>query len=116
MLRDFHGLQEQLKQALDWMSSTSLVADSAVDLTTAGEAGLVAAHKVHEDLVQIESVLKASSVPFGGKVEELQMLLDGRGMPELLPHAVVDGSTLEDLRRLTAGGWGSWTAEQFLSK
>lgn len=113
---DIHGLHEQLKRALEWMSSTNLSANPAVDLTKAGELGLVAAKKVRDELVQIESVLKASSVPFGGKVEELQVLLDGRGMPELLPDATVDASALDDLRRLTAGGWGSWTAEQFSSK
>ena len=114
--RDIHGLQEQLKRALHWMDSTSLSANPANDLTKAGEVGLVAAKKVRDELVQIESVLKTSSVPFGGKVEELQGLLDGRGMPELLPDAVVDASTLDDLRWLTAGGWGFWTAEQFSSK
>jgi very-short-patch-repair endonuclease len=114
--RDVRGLQEQLKVAQGWMSSTNLTANPALDLTQAGEHGLVAAQKVRDELVQIESVLKASSVPFAGKVEELQVLLDGRGMPELLPNAVVDTTVLDDLRRLTAGGWGSWTAEQFSSK
>ena len=114
--RDFQGLHEQLKTALDWMASTSLISNPSIDLTKAGEVGLVTAKKVRDELVQIESVLKASSVPFGGKVEELQVLLDGRGMSELLPDTVVDASVINDLGRLTAGGWGSWTAEQFSSK
>jgi len=114
--RDIHGIQEQLKRALDWAGTSGLNVNPATDLVRAGELGLSASKKVRDGLAQVEGVLKASNIPFAGKVEELQVLLDGRGMPELLPDAIVDSSTLEDLRRLTAGGWGAWTAEQFSSK
>lgn len=85
----------------------------APELIAAGAAASRTAGDVHASLEQVASVLRASGVPFSGRTEELQSLLDGRGMPELLPDAVLDDSLLEELRRLNAGGWGDWTAEQF---
>lgn len=113
---DFAVLQEKLKLALQWAEPSSLKGKTAAELVKAGEVGLSAAMKVSDGLTQIEAVLRASSIPFSGKVEELQVLLDGRGMPELLHDAVLDAATLDDLRRLTAGGWRDWTSEQFSSK
>ena len=114
--RDMTALQEKLRRALDWAEPTNLKGQPAVQLVKTAEVGLNTIKKVRDGLTQIEAVLRASSIPFSGKVDELQVLLDGRGMPELLHDAVIDAAALDDLRRLAAGGWGSWTAEQFSSK
>lgn len=114
--REMAEFQDTLKRALEWAEPTRLKSQPAVELVKAGEVGLITAKEVRDGLTQIEAVLQASSIPFSGKVEELQVLLDGRGMSELLHNAIIDDAALEELRRLTAGGWSAWTAEQFSSK
>lgn len=73
------------------------------------------ANQVRAALNQVSEVLKSSNLPFTGKTEELQALLDGRGMSELLPNVSLDGAAVDELRQLSTGGWGEWTAEQFLA-
>lgn len=94
-------------------SLTTTPASRLVELGSAGQAAVTA---VKASLDQVEVVLREGNVPFNGRVEELEVLLDGRGMPELLPDLNVDARTLESLRALELGGWGEWTAERFTAK
>jgi len=111
---------QSLLQTLDVASSNqdlaTLLGQPATFLTKVGDEGATAAREVRLALEQIDGVLRACRVPACSKVDELQALLDGRGMPELIPEAVVDAAALEELRRLATSGWHDWTAEQFSSK
>jgi very-short-patch-repair endonuclease len=111
-----HGpdaLRECLETARDGQSSSHWASTTAKDLLRLATDAQEVAHVVKAALDQIEAVLRASHVRFAGRVEELQALVDGRGFPELLTDSVTDPATLDELRRLSDGGWHDWTAEQF---
>lgn len=88
-------------------------AGSVVEVATAAE---VAAASVTLALDQVDAVMQAANLPFAGRTDEVEALIDGRGMPELRPDAAVNAENLESLRALEAGGWGDWTAERFIAK
>jgi very-short-patch-repair endonuclease len=88
----------------------------APQLVAAGNAAQIVEGELRQALDQVQGVLGGTQTPFTGQVDEVQMLLDGRGLPELLPDAAIEGSSLEELRHLGSGGWGDWTAEQFAAR
>ena len=67
-------------------------------------------------LTRVEGVLRAAGLPFGGRVDELSALVDGRGLPELFVDGPGEQRDVDDLRVLAGGGWQEWTAEQFAAK
>lgn len=111
--RDAKTVLEQLEITADDPVSAGWMLIPGSGLVQSGTNAGRIAKDVKTALEQVSEVLKASHIPFSGRTEELQALLDGRGMPELLPGAVLDAALLEELRRLGSGGWGDWTAEQF---
>ena len=113
---DLASLREGLSNAVDWMNKAQLEKMSAAELSRAGTKGLATAKKIGGELSLVQSLLSESSIPFDGNVGELEALLDGRGMPELLPTVSIDATTLEDLQRFAGGGWGGWTAEEFAQR
>ncbi|UJW79447.1 DUF4011 domain-containing protein [Hydrogenophaga sp. SL48] len=111
--RDVENVLRRLASVAGNVECSQWMLTPGPELIAIGTAASRTVRDVHTSLDQVASVLKASGVPFAGRTEELQSLLDGRGMPELLPEAVLDDALLEELRRLNSGGWGDWTAEQF---
>lgn len=93
--------------------SSRWMATSANDLLRAASAAEAIANETVTALDQVSELLRLSHISFEGRVEELQALLDGRGLPDLLLEAPNDHQALDELRRLSTSGWGDWTAEQF---
>lgn len=71
--------------------------------------------EVSSALAEVKRVMADGGVPFAGHVDEIDRLLAGGGLHELLPDVQNIGAALEELRRLSATGWGQWTAGQFTS-
>lgn len=113
--RDVNKVLSQLTSASNEPTSAAWIRMPSAELVAAGDSAAQVARAVRAALEQVAGVLDSSNVPFTGRTEELQALLDGRGMPELLPEAVVSDTLLKDLQRWNAGGWGDWTAERFAS-
>lgn len=76
----------------------------------------VTAASVKSALDHVSAVMKAANLPFAGRTDEVEDLLDGRSMAELLPDAASGSEELASLRSLDATGLGNWTAERFTVK
>lgn len=107
------ALRSRLRAAKEDSVSARWMATPANELLRAASAAEPVANGTGSALDQVSELLRLSHVPFEGRVEELQGLLEGRGLPDLLPEAPTDQQALDELRRLSASGWGDWTAEQF---
>jgi very-short-patch-repair endonuclease len=107
------ALSSKLRAAKEDPVSSRWVATPANDLLQAASAAEAVANETGTALAQVSELLQLSHISFEGRVEELQALLDGRGLPDLLLEAPTDQQTLDELRRLSTSGWGDWTAEQF---
>ncbi|MCY4745655.1 DUF4011 domain-containing protein [Pelomonas sp. UHG3] len=106
-------LLSKLQQARDTPATAPWATVPASELEGLAAQAEAVARETQAGLDQVHGVLGESRIKFDGRVEELQALLDGRGLPELLPEAPVDAATLDELRRLSSSGWQDWTAEQF---
>lgn len=106
-------LLAKLLQARDASATAGWSTTRASDLQLLAAAAEAAVREVKSGLEQVQGLLNSSHVKFDGRVEELQALLDGRGLPDLLPEAPTDAATVDELRRLSSSGWEDWTAEQF---
>ena len=107
------ALRTRLRAAKDDSIASRWVTMPANELRQAAVTAEAAANEAATALDQVSELLRLSHVPFEGRVEELQALLNGRGLPDLLPEAPADEQTLDELRRLATSGWGDWTAELF---
>lgn len=112
---DVNKMLSQLTLISNEPASAAWIRMPGRDLVSAGDSAAQVARAVRARLEQVKAVLDSSNVSFTGQTEELQALLDGRGMPELLPEAVINETVLKELQRWNAGGWGDWTAERFSS-
>ena len=111
--RDAAALLAAVDAACKASSSAAWVSRSAADLRAVSSRALTVAQEVGANLAEVEGALRASGIPFDGRVNELQELLEGRGMPELVPGAASTAANLERLRDLAKGGWHDWSAERF---
>lgn len=111
--RDLDATRLQIEQRLRDESMASLAGETASRLNEEADKIGAVAREVRGELDQVSDILRAGHVPFEGRVEELQVLLDGRGLPELLPDVVIEPTSIAELRALSAGGWEEWTAEKF---
>ena len=107
------ALRARLRAAKEDLVSSRWLATPASELLRAASAAEAVANAVGSALDQVSELLRLSHVQFEGRVEEVQGLLEGRGLPDLLPEAPADRQTLDELRSLSTSGWGDWTAEQF---
>jgi len=107
------ALRAHLQTLRDDSVASGWASTSASELLRGASMVEAVAQATKSALEQVESLLRHSHVRFDGRVSELQALLDGRGLPELLAEAPSDAQTLEELRRLSSSGWNDWTAEQF---
>ena len=114
--RDLDSVRLLVDQHLGMETLAQLVNTPASSLSEEGEKVESVAREVRRELDQVSDILRAGRIPFDGKTDELQVLLDGRGLPELLPDVVIEQSAISELRALAAGGWEDWTAEQFSAK
>lgn len=110
---DAESLRTALLLVKEDSTSSRWWATPADELLRAASAAEVVAYEAGAALDQVADIMRLSRVPFDGRVEELQGLLEGRGLPDLLPEAPADQQTLDELRRLSTGGWGDWSFEQF---
>lgn len=115
MPRDAAALRAATDAACKDPSSAPWAARPAAELRAASGQAMAFAQGMRANLAEVEGMLNARSISFGGHVEDLRALLDGRGMPELVPGAVAPTVTIERLRRLAEGAWHDWSAERFAS-
>lgn len=96
------------------LKATGLCSIPADSLIRRANAAAAVAAEVARTYREVRSVLLSAGVSFAGRVDEVQQLLDGSGLHELLP-ATGDASrnTLEVLRQVSGNGWAEWTAGQF---
>jgi hypothetical protein len=113
---DPRALRTKLETMSRYVEGSALMRQPAQLLDASSRSAVRIAYEVKGSLSYIEEVLAASRVPFNGQVDELHALIDGRGMPELLPESSHDGEVLAELRTLATGGWHDWTAERLASK
>ena len=66
-------------------------------------------------LQQVQAVLAPAGINVGGRVDDVQGLLDGRGYGELLAGALISPEAVDTLNMLCEEGFGEWTAERFTS-
>ncbi len=108
-------LHFRLNQCLNTHREVQLEGVSASSLLLQAENALRVARAVQGDLQQVSSLLDRGQVVFSGHVDEVIALLDGRGIPDLLPEASTESAVLDEVRRLCLAGLGDWTSAQFSS-
>ena len=93
--------------------ASSLASQSAGILRQASDEASGALGGVSAGLKQVSELLRSTGLSFGGHTDDIQTLLDGRGLPELIHGPLPSNETIAALRELLANGWGGWTAERF---
>ena len=106
-----HALGVAMQQA-EWAQLGGIPAQELLSRTKAAravEAELSAA------ISTVRNILRDGEVEFTGRVDEVERLLAGGGLHEVLPGVQATGTPLNELRRLAASGWGEWTSGQLTS-
>jgi transcription elongation GreA/GreB family factor/very-short-patch-repair endonuclease len=106
----------RLSEALAWVATlpnaVRVENELAPSLLKLSQSAVTVATRFRHQFTLVAQILKDNGVAFGGQVEELQALIDGRGLPELLPDAVLDEAVWTGLREIEQSGWSQWTAAQ----
>lgn len=93
----------------------SLASQSAALLQQTRAEALRPLDVVRAGLKQVRELLRSTGLSFRGHTDDIQLLLAGRGLPELIHGPLPSIETTAALRELLANGWGEWTAEQFFA-
>ncbi|MBL8343961.1 MAG: DUF4011 domain-containing protein [Rubrivivax sp.] len=113
--RDAGGLLAELEVACQDPASPAWAGQTCTDLRDAINRTLTTAGEVEAGLTEVEDLLRSRNVPFGGHVDDLRGLIDGRAFPDLVSGAAPSVATIQRLRVLADGGLHDWSAERFAS-